>query len=412
MSVPDDSPIISSPTTAQNEAVETVLTRLDNNEIRIPEYQRDSDEWDDVKKSIFIESILNRLTVPAFYLAPSEAGPDLSEVVDGQQRLTTLNSFYKNQLQLQSDEKCPYFGKSVHYAGKFYKDLHDNWQKAFRRYNLTLVVLPQGMPLNLRLEIFRRINEGGTPLSAQDIRLSYYSESKSVRYIQLAGIYDEIRSGSKRMIEGCKNQFGFGWPWENCTESEKEYWTNWWTNSKTATGQTASEMFLWYVISRCKENFDKILQNENHMRKDLNMTFHNTSEEALNVVCTHFRYQDRNPHVEKLLPSFKELSEIYFPTFRKWWFHMRNQCVSQVNVSKYRSVALLIHGMDMQFGGDPSNLSDSQWGELGKFISATRNSAIGLNVDFPEPKGRWNGDRGQRAQLDAFDKVAAAIKQK
>jgi hypothetical protein len=91
---------------------------------------------------------------------------------------------------------------------------------------------------------------------------------------------------------------------------------------------------------------------------------------------------------------------------------MRNQCVSQVNVSKYRSVALLIHGMDMQFGGDPSNLSDSQWGELGKFISATRNSAIGLNVDFPEPKGRWNGDRGQRAQLDAFDKVAAAIKQK
>lgn len=51
MSNADDKPIVSAQTSAQNADVETVLKRLDNEEYRIPEYQRDSDEWDDVKKA-------------------------------------------------------------------------------------------------------------------------------------------------------------------------------------------------------------------------------------------------------------------------------------------------------------------------------------------------------------------------
>src|ERR1039457_3445700 len=182
MAETNDQPIVGGQTTAQNEAVETVLKRLEEGELFVPSYQRDSDEWDDNKKSLFIESILNRLTVPAFYLAPSEGDPDKFEVVDGQQRLTTLAAFFGKKYRLEPDDDCPYFGTSVQYAGLTYEEIHETWQKAFRRYNLTLVTLPQGMPLNLRLEIFRRINEGGTPLSGQDIRLSYYSESPTVRF--------------------------------------------------------------------------------------------------------------------------------------------------------------------------------------------------------------------------------------
>jgi hypothetical protein len=410
MSAADDKPIISAQTTAQNSDVETVVKRLDNEEYRIPEYQRDSDEWDSVKKSLFIESVLNRLTVPAFYLAPSEQNPDQSEVVDGQQRLTTLNAFIKDTLTLEDDDRCPYFGKSVHYAGRKYTQLDETWKKAFRLYNLTLVILPQGMPLNLRLEIFRRINEGGTPLSAQDIRLSYYSESKSVRLMQLVGVYDKYRIGSARMIRDCSNQFGFGWPWEPCAAADA--WKLWWANSKTATGQTASEMFLWYVVSRCRKGIDQILQNQTHMRNDLNMTFHNTSDEVLNVVCAHLRYQDRNPAIPKILPSTEELASEYFPPFWKWWFHMRQQCVGQVNVQRYLQVARLINGLHQHFGDDPTSLTDDQWGWIGNFISATRKTAGTLGVDFPEPKGRWSGERGQRAQLDSFIEVAAAIKMK
>jgi len=221
MAAPDDQPIVTAQTTAQNEAVETVLGRLLQNELFIPVYQRDSEEWDDIKKSLFVESVLNRLTVPAFYLAPSEGEADRFEVVDGQQRLQTLKDFFKGDFALLDEERCPYFGKSVHYAGCRYDQLDETWKKAFRRYNLTLVSLPQGMPLDLRLEIFRRINEGGTPLSAQDVRLGYYSESLAVRFVQLAGIYDPSRSGAKRMIDSCKEFFD--WPWRPYP-SEAERW--------------------------------------------------------------------------------------------------------------------------------------------------------------------------------------------
>ena len=266
------------------------------------------------------------------------------------------------------------------------------------------------MPLNLRLEIFRRINEGGTPLSPQDIRLSYYSESQSVRLIQLVGVYDVRRDGSRRMVTDCVARFHFGRPWDECPASDA--WTRWWSNSKTATGQTASEMFLWYVVSRCSGKIDQILQNERHLKKDLDVSFHNTAAEVLDIVCAQFRYQDRDAETEQILPGAKELTDTYFPPFWSWWWQMRNQCASQVYVSKYRPVALLIHGLHQHFGADPLQVSDTQWGWIGKFISATRETASELGVDMPEPKGRWGGARGQRAQIDAFVQVAAAIRQR
>ena len=401
-----DQPIISTQTIGQNEAVETVLGRLHENEIFIPSYQRDSDEWDNVKKSLFIESILNRLTVPAFYLAPSESDePDKQEVVDGQQRLTSLSAFFNDDFQLLADEQCPYFGTSVHYAGRKYSELDDTWKKSFRRYNLTLVSLPLGMSLDLRLEIFRRINEGGTPLSAQDIRLSYYSESSAVRFIQLAGIYDSTRTGARRMIDNCKGEFD--WPWR-AHERAASLWKLWWNNTKTVTGQTSSEMFLWYVVGRCKKELDRILRNKTHLTSNLHLTFRNRTDEVLDIVCAELRFEDRNPSQPRLLPTAKTLADDYFPSFCEWWKAIRMKCTTQVTVAKHRSVALLIPGLLKSF--KDTNLSDDQWGWIGRFIMGTRATASDLQVAFPEAKGRWSAS--QRAQLDAYDNVAAAIKSK
>jgi uncharacterized protein with ParB-like and HNH nuclease domain len=182
MSISKVGPIIDAQTNAQNADLEVVLKRFAKGTYFVPTYQRDADEWDDVKKSLFIESILNRLTVPAFYLAESEEDTARSEIVDGQQRITTLDAFHRGHFQLLTDDKCPYFGEySVHYAGKAFVELDELWKDAFNNYVLNLVILPPKMPLDLRLEIFRRINEGGTPLSGQDIRLSYYSTSSAIR---------------------------------------------------------------------------------------------------------------------------------------------------------------------------------------------------------------------------------------
>ncbi|NET44577.1 hypothetical protein [Okeania sp. SIO2B3] len=56
------SPLVQYTTKAQNESIRTIVGKLDDGEVYIPDYQRDSEQWDYRKQSLFIESLLNNLT--------------------------------------------------------------------------------------------------------------------------------------------------------------------------------------------------------------------------------------------------------------------------------------------------------------------------------------------------------------
>lgn len=172
-------PLVKDATRSQSESIQTVVNRLENGEVYIPDYQRDCDQWDNRKKSLFIESLLNNLTIPAFFFCEDEQGD--SEVIDGQQRLTTILQFAKDEFIISDEESIDYLlPNAVQYRGKKFNELPNELKKIFNRYPLTIIYLPKSMPLGIKLEVFRRINEGGTPLTGQDIRLAYYSQSTSV----------------------------------------------------------------------------------------------------------------------------------------------------------------------------------------------------------------------------------------
>ena len=102
----------------------------------------------------------------------------------------TIEKFKNNQLRLSNSSDVVYLTpQSIHYAGKTYEELPEEYQNTFDDYPLSIIYLPENLSLTTKLEIFRRINEGGTPLTSQDIRLSYYSTSKRVQYIRRVGIY-------------------------------------------------------------------------------------------------------------------------------------------------------------------------------------------------------------------------------
>ena len=208
----DIAPIVSDPTRTQSENVETIISRLKNKRIIIPDYQRDAEQWDLRKESLFIESLLNNLTTPAlFFLEDQDTGS--IEVIDGQQRLNTIRKYENNEFSLEAADDINYLSpQSVHYSGKEFSDLDDKFKRVFNDYPLTIIYLPPRLELGIKLEIFRRINEGGTPLTAQDIRLSYYSESKSVYFVRLAGIYADTPS-AKRMIAAARDK-GVDNPWD------------------------------------------------------------------------------------------------------------------------------------------------------------------------------------------------------
>jgi hypothetical protein len=157
-------PMVTDPTRSQSESIQTVYSRLEKGRLVIPDYQREADQWDDRKESLFLESILNNLTIPAFFFAETDAN---IEVVDGQQRLNTIAKFIRGDIAISDDEAMVYLSpQSVHYAGKKYKSLHPKLKTIFDEYPLTIIYLPKLLEQGAKLEIFRRINEGGTPLTA------------------------------------------------------------------------------------------------------------------------------------------------------------------------------------------------------------------------------------------------------
>jgi len=255
------------------------------------------------------------------------------------------------------------------------------------------------MDLSLRLEIFRRINEGGTPLSGQDIRLSYYSQSEAVRFIQTVGFFDPLREGSKRVLE----DVGYSWVWFQYPEASQQ-WKEWWSGSRTSLGQTSSEMFLWYLISKYRNLIDRILIDRARLVTNLKLNFRGNSDEVLDIACAQFRYEDLHPGEPRLLPNLESLQKEEFPLFARWWYQIRLNCGSIANVSKHRPIALLIPALEETF--QTSSPSFDQWTLVGEFLGGTREAAKTLQVNFPQSKGRW---KTQREQFDAFHNVVKEI---
>lgn len=239
-------PVKPEPTDSTSINLSSILDDLKNDLIQIPAYQREGNQWDLETKSLFVESIINNLPVPAFFFEPKKDS-GINYVVDGQQRLEVLLSYFNDEFELIDSDNTPYISEQAeHYRGRKFSELHSVFQNSFRRYQLTVMkVRDLG---EQRLEIFRRINRGGVPLSAQDIRLAYYSSSSvSMNFIRMVGIIHPETTSSKRLLQYMKDTYSLRYPWPKPQPLEK--WTGFWSKGAASRGQNASQMFLWSLVA-------------------------------------------------------------------------------------------------------------------------------------------------------------------
>lgn len=147
-----------------------------------PEYQR-RQVWDKAKQSRFIESVLMNLPIPPIFLFESEY--NRYEVMDGQQRLSSILAFYQNRLKLSGLEHW----KELH--GKHYSDLPLKLQRGLDRRRISAVVLQTPLAskrtAELRRIVFERLNTGGQRLNAQELRNCLYSSPFALLLVELAG---------------------------------------------------------------------------------------------------------------------------------------------------------------------------------------------------------------------------------
>lgn len=151
-----------------------------------PDYQR-NEIWKTDKKTAFIESLYMGIIVPPIYVVEIP-GKDLLddsiyEVVDGKQRLTAIEKFLTNKLQL-SPKSLEYY--KDWFANKYYNDIRELYQEmTFEMLSsvLDIYVITANSPEFTKYDIFSRLNKGAEKLKVNEIRKAIYRSALIDRVI-------------------------------------------------------------------------------------------------------------------------------------------------------------------------------------------------------------------------------------
>lgn len=143
-----------------------------------PIFQR-RDRWTKVQQSKLIESIIMGVPIPPIFLAEEEY--DFYSVMDGKQRLTAINSFINDEYRLSGLK----FWNELN--GKKYSKLDGTIKSAINRRYISAIVILKESDLDIKFDVFERINTGGERLNPQEIRNCIFRGKYNDLLIDLSG---------------------------------------------------------------------------------------------------------------------------------------------------------------------------------------------------------------------------------
>ncbi|XAG86401.1 DUF262 domain-containing protein [bacterium 19MO03SA05] len=163
-----------------------IVRLLDSGELAIqPKYQRRRTAWPVNAKTALMDTILNNFPLPPIYLRDyvDEHGKRRKEIIDGQQRISTITEFYKNEFELAKN----IYDESFY--GCSFKELPSDEQLMIEDFEVSFISIRGASDSDI-ISIFSRLNSFSLPLNSQEKLNSIYAgEIKSLIY-ELASEYN------------------------------------------------------------------------------------------------------------------------------------------------------------------------------------------------------------------------------
>ncbi|MDE0610952.1 MAG: DUF262 domain-containing protein [Anaerolineaceae bacterium] len=156
--------------------VEGIVRRYNRGDIEIPEFQRDY-IWTKPQASRFIESLLLGLPVPGIFLYREDQTRKLT-VIDGQQRIRTLQCFYDGAFVDGKPFKLRGLSPESRFLEAEYKSLGNEDRRKLDDSIIHATIIRQERPEDdgsSKYFVFERLNTGGTWLNPQEIRSAIYA---------------------------------------------------------------------------------------------------------------------------------------------------------------------------------------------------------------------------------------------
>lgn len=153
--------------------LETLVKKIKVGIIKLdPDYQR-RHRWDNVTSSRLIESLILNIPIPIIYLSydidvdTNEEGARYS-VIDGQQRLTAINNFFKNEYALEGLDILNDL------EGCFYNDLPPFLLRRLEERTIKCLRIDSTVDDQVKYDIFERLNSGSVKLESHELRNAIY----------------------------------------------------------------------------------------------------------------------------------------------------------------------------------------------------------------------------------------------
>ena len=146
--------------------VEVIVGKLSKEQIFVPHYQRNF-VWKPKEKSRFIESVFLGVPIMPFLVSVSGDEAEL-EIIDGSQRIRTLQEYVNGSLKLSGLEKLTKLN------GTKFTELSEIRRNKFLLRDFRFHVVTDNATNDIRADIFNRVNTSSNKLSSSEKRKGAY----------------------------------------------------------------------------------------------------------------------------------------------------------------------------------------------------------------------------------------------